>query len=167
MNPRPVTATGAVRAAATALSAAGIDSARAEAELICAHVLGVPRAGLVAADGPDDAAVLRQWLALEQRQSELKQQIKEADATLDRLAYNHYARLSVDEIKTLVVEDKWLAALTAAVQGELERVSQTLTGRIRQLAERYAAPLPQIVAEVDELSARVEAHLAKMGATWQ
>lgn len=56
MDPRPVTATGAVRAAATALSAAGIDSARAEAELICAHVLGVPRAGLVASDGPDDAA---------------------------------------------------------------------------------------------------------------
>jgi len=115
----------------------------------------------------DDAAVLRQWLALEQQQSDLKQQIKEADATLDRLAYDHYARLSVDEIKRLVVEDKWLAALTAAVQGELERVSQTLTGRIRQLAERYAAPLPQMVAEVDELSARVEAHLAKMGATWQ
>jgi len=127
----------------------------------------VQSAGDAPGDGPDDAAVLRQWLALEQRQSELKQQIKEADAALDRLAYNHYARLSVDAIKTLVVEDKWLAALTAAVQGELERVSQTLTGRIRQLAERYAAPLPQMVAEVDELSARVEAHLARMGATWQ
>jgi type I restriction enzyme M protein len=118
-------------------------------------------------DAPDDAALLRQWLALEQQQSDLKQQIKEADAALDRLAYDHYARLSVDAVKTLVVEDKWLAALTAAVQGELERVSQTLTGRIRQLAERYAAPLPQVVADVDELSARIEAHLARMGATWK
>ena len=42
-----------------------------------------------------------------------------------------------------MVDDKWLATLAAAVQGELDRVSQTLTGRIRQLAERYATPLPQ------------------------
>ena len=47
-----------------------------------------------------------------------------------------------------MVDDKWLATLAAAVQGELDRVSQTLTGRIRQLAERYATPLPQLMEEV-------------------
>jgi hypothetical protein len=41
-----------------------------------------------------------------------------------------------------VVDDQWLATLAAAVQGELDRVSQTLIGRIRQLAERYAPPTP-------------------------
>ena len=74
--------------------------------------------------------------------------------------------LTEDEVKTLVVDDKWLAHLSAAVQGELDRVSQTLTGRIRQLAERYAAPLPQIEDEVDALAARVAGHLEKMGAVW-
>lgn len=34
---------------------------------------------------------------------------------------------------------------------------------IRQLAERYAAPLPQLVDEVAALSARVDQHLKKMG----
>ncbi len=68
----------------------------------------------------------------------------------------------MDEIKTLVVDDKWLTTLASAVQGELDRVSQTLTGRIRQLAERYAAPLPQLVDEVAELSARVDEHLKRM-----
>ena len=68
-------------------------------------------------------------------------------------------------IQTLVVDDKWLATLAVAVQGELDRVSQTLTGRIRQLAERYATPLPQIVDEVATLAARVDAHLKKMGCT--
>ena len=65
-----------------------------------------------------------------------------------------------------MVDDKWLAALAAAVQSELDRVSQTLTGRIRQLADRYAAPLPQIANEVETLSARVDKPLAKMGAVW-
>ena len=78
-----------------------------------------------------------------------------------------YPKLTEDEIKTLVVDDKWLATLAAAVQGELDRVSQTLTGRIRELAERYATPLPQLTDEVAALAARVDGHLKKMGAVWK
>ena len=55
----------------------------------------------------------------------------------------------------------------AAVQGELECVSQTLTGRIRELAERYATPLPQIIDDVERLASKVERHLAKMGVAWK
>jgi len=62
--------------------------------------------------------------------------------------------------------DKWLAALGASVQGELDRVSQALTGRIRQLAERYATPLPKLIEEVDTLAAQVDDHLKAMGFTW-
>ena len=49
-------------------------------------------------------------------------------------------------------------------QGDLDRVSQTLTGRIRQLAERYATPLPLLTDEVATLASKVDAHLKKMGA---
>ena len=117
-------------------------------------------------DYAEEAQVLKQWVDLEQKQSALKSEIKEADAILDKKAYEKYPRLSVNEIKTLVVDDKWLTTLTASVQGELDRVSQTLTTRIRQLAERYATPLPQLVQEVEEFSARVDEHLKKMGAVW-
>lgn len=44
---------------------------------------------------------------------------------------------------------------------------RALTGRIRELVERYATPLPQLTEEVATLAARVEEHLAKMGATWK
>lgn len=117
-------------------------------------------------DCAEEARVLKQWSALEKQQSELKKTIKEKDAALDQLAHDQYAKLSVDEIKTLVVDDKWLAALEAALQSELERVSQTLTGRVRQLAERYATPLPELTHRVDALSAKVDEHLKKMGARW-
>ena len=79
----------------------------------------------------------------------------------------HYGTLAEPDIQTLVVDDKWLATIAAAVQGELDRVSQTLTGRIRQLAERYATPLPQLTDEVATLAARVDGHLKKMGAVWK
>ena len=50
---------------------------------------------------------------------------------------------------------------------ELDRVSQTLTGRIRELAERYAAPLPKLIDDVETLAARVEEHLKAIGASWK
>nr|MBB4245833.1 type I restriction enzyme M protein [Rhodocyclus tenuis] len=117
-------------------------------------------------EAKDELAVLKQWLKLSEKESKLKKAVKELDAQLDQLAHDHYAKLSVAEIKTLVVDDKWLARLAVDLQGELDRVGQTLTARIRELAERYATPLPQLVDEVGALSARVEEHLKSMGAAW-
>ena len=103
------------------------------------------------------------YLALFDEQNALKKKIKKMDALLDRLTYDKYPQLSVKEIKSLVVDDKWLTTLAIAVEGELDRVSQTLTFRIRELAERYGTPLPQLVNEVSDLTARVNVHLKRMG----
>ena len=92
--------------------------------------------------------------------------MREQEAALDTLAYEHYPKLTEAEIQTLVVDDKWMTRLSAAVSGELDRVSQTLTGRIRELAERYATPLPNLIEEVKTLTARVDEHLKRMGASW-
>ena len=118
-------------------------------------------------DAAGELQVLRQWLGIGEQISALKKKIRESEAALDTLAYEKYPKLSEAEIKTLVVDDKWMARLSASVQGELDRVSQTLTGRIRELAERYATPLPQLTDEVAELAARVEDHLKQMGASWK
>lgn len=112
----------------------------------------------------DEVAVLKQWLEFSEQESNLKRTVKGLDAELDQHAHDHYAKLSVAEIKTLVVNDKWLGRLAVELQEELNRVSHTLTGRIRELAERYATPLPKLVDEVAALSARVEEHLKAMGA---
>jgi type I restriction enzyme M protein len=118
-------------------------------------------------DSKEETAVLQQWLKLNTEEADLKRTIREAEAALDELAYDKYPQLTETEIQTLVVDDKWLTTLAAAVQGELDRVSQTLTWRIRQLAERYATPLPQLTEEVATLAARVDGHLKKMGTVRQ
>ena len=86
---------------------------------------------------------------------------------LDAQIVQKYATLTEDEIKTLVVDDKWLAALTAAVQVQTQNIASLLAGRIEALAERYAAPLSQIAGEVDALNDKVEAHLERMGFVWK
>ena len=114
-------------------------------------------------DAADERKVLNAYLVLIEKEAVSSAKLKEAQESLMTQVSEQYSKLTEDEIKTLVVDDKWLATLAATVQGELDRVSQTLTGRIRQLAERYATPLPQLTSEVETLAARVAGHLKKMG----
>jgi type I restriction enzyme M protein len=118
-------------------------------------------------DYEDELKVLAEYASLLDQQSALKARLKKAEEDLDNKIHAKYPQLSEAEIKILVVDDKWLATLAVAVQGELDRVSQTLTGRIRELSERYATPLPQLADEVAILASRVDEHLKKMGAVWQ
>jgi type I restriction enzyme M protein len=114
-------------------------------------------------DAADERKVLQAYVKLAEQAADTGAKLKTAQEALTAKVAAKYPKLTEDEIKTLVVSDKWLATLAAAVQGELDRVSQTLTGRIRQLAERYASPLPQLTDEVEQLAAKVAAHLEKMG----
>jgi type I restriction enzyme M protein len=114
----------------------------------------------------DERKVLEEYSALLEQQTKTKARLKAAQENLDSEIDAKFPELTVDEVMTLVVDNKWLASLNAAVQGELDRVSQTLTGRVRELAERYASPLPQLVEESEELAARVVEHLKKMGVVW-
>ena len=111
-------------------------------------------------------AAVGRYMELTDEQTVLKSKVKDEDTKLDKLAYDKYPQLSVEEIQTLVIDDKWLTALTEAIQGEIDRVSQTLTVRMRLLAERYDTPLPQLADDMEALSARVDEHLRKMGLTW-
>ncbi len=115
----------------------------------------------------DERAALDAYAALLEQQTKAKAKRKAAQQELDKKIDAKYPKLTEAEIKTLVVDDKWIARLSAAVQGELDRVSQTLTGRIRELAERYATPLPKLTEEVKTLTARVDEHLKQMGASWK
>lgn len=117
-------------------------------------------------EAKDEAAVFNDWLKLNVDEADLKKRLKDAEAELDAKAHAHYAKLTETEIKALVVDDKWLAALDADIHGEMASVSQQLTQRVKELAERYEMPQPQIVSHVAELEAKVNRHLEKMGFSW-
>ena len=65
-----------------------------------------------------------------------------------------------------MVDDKWMATIEQSVKTEMERISQRLTQRIKELAERYETPIPKQTAEVAALELRVNTHLEKMGFVW-
>jgi type I restriction enzyme M protein len=115
----------------------------------------------------EEREALENYALLLEKQTDAKNRLKAAQEALDATLAAKYPKLTSDEIKTLVVDDKWMGTLAAVVQSELDRVSQALTGRIKQLAERYAVPMPAITRRIYELSTKVDTHLKKMGFAWE
>lgn len=117
-------------------------------------------------ENAEEIKVLKAYLILIDDQAELNKKIKEAITDLDKKVIERYKTLTEAEIKQLVVDDKWMASIERSVKTEMERISQRLTQRIKELAERYETPLPEQTTDVAELEAKVTAHLRKMGFVW-
>ena len=115
----------------------------------------------------DEATVLNGWLKLNAQEAGLKKCNKKVEAVLDSLAHAKYPELSESEIKTLVIDDKWMAALDASIQNEMDRISQRLTQRLKEFAERYETSLPRMHDHMAEMEAKVNCHLEKMGFAWK
>ena len=113
-----------------------------------------------------DLSVITRYLDLIQEESGLKSKLKQAETILDLAAYKKYSELTVEEIKVLVVEDKWMATVGNRIEGGMERISDSLSERVQVLAERYETPLPDISVHVANLENRVDQHLKRMGFSW-
>jgi len=111
----------------------------------------------------EDSKALNQWLNFNKAEAALKKEIKEAELTLDKLAHDQYPQLSEADIQTLVVDDKWLATLQQRTHSELDRITQALTQRVKELAERYEAPLASLTDQTADLESKVSGHLKRMG----
>ena len=117
-------------------------------------------------DNDAEYDTLQHCLSLIDAKSKVDKAVKDAQLALDTQVLAHYAKLTEDEIKTLVVGDKWFASIQSAIESEVQRVIQALARRVRELEERYAHRLPDLEQEVEAFSAKVDAHLQKMGVDW-
>jgi type I restriction enzyme M protein len=118
-------------------------------------------------DASEERKLLKVYSVLLEGVSDANKKAKDAVRALDAKVNTKYGTLSKDEIRILVVDDKWMGTLAAVVQAELDRISQALTGRIKQLADRYSTPSPILERNVFGLSKRVDRHLKNMGYIWK
>ncbi len=118
-------------------------------------------------DTVEELEVLQQYEELMTKESELNSNIKNAVSALDKLVYNQYEKLSIEEIKDLVVEKKWCQTIYQGIENIYSAISHSLTNRIIELVERYEETLPQIEEEVADYEAKVKSHLERMGFAWK
>ena len=118
------------------------------------------------AENAEEYDMLKQYKKLMEDEKKVQAKIKTAKADLEKKVIAQYPRLSIDEIKTIVVEKKWMHSMDRRIRTEMDNISHRLTQRIKELAERYETPLPKLSIEVDALTAKVENHLKQMSFVW-
>jgi len=112
-------------------------------------------------------ALLEKVLELFEKEAKAKKELKTLEEQLDQMTLQQFGKLTADEVKTLVVDDKWLTTIKAKIQTEIDAISQRLTGRVKELAERYATTLAALNQSTQTQEDKVLQHLQKMGLAWK
>ena len=111
----------------------------------------------------EELGVLHECLQLLKAKKQATDARNQALNDLHLSVLKKYSELNEAEVKTLVVEKKWIPDIQSAIEGEVHRLIQGLTGRVKELEERYAQPLPELEHKVAVCSARVKEHMKKIG----
>ncbi|MBD3617462.1 MAG: type I restriction-modification system subunit M [Gracilimonas sp.] len=117
-------------------------------------------------DYAEEYELMKTYKSAYDKEKKAKKAVKEAEKQLDEQVIEKYPQLSEDEVKTLVVDDKWLPTIKGQIDGEVEAISRSLTQRVNELAGRYNKAVVEIDEEVNELETRVQSHLEAMGVVW-
>ncbi len=112
---------------------------------------------------PEEAKLLKQVAKLMTSETAAKKAAKEVEEALTEATLKKYPELTEEEIRTLVVDDKWLTDIAELIEAEIEARTEQLTARVRVLTERYGHTLPEITGSFDKLERQVADHLRAMG----
>lgn len=117
-------------------------------------------------DNAEEYDMLQKYKKLMDDEAAIQTKIKIAKAELEKKVIAQYPKLSIDEIKNIVVDKKWMYSMAQRIRTEMDNISYRLNQRIKELAERYDTPLPQLSRLVDEQTTKVENHLKQMNFKW-
>ncbi len=112
---------------------------------------------------PEEVDALERLLKLYADEAEAKKAVKEAQAELDLLTLKQYRILTADEVKILVLDDKWQSMIVSRVVAEVEALTIGLVSRIQVLGDRYSKTAGALKDQLDSLESKVADHLAAMG----
>jgi type I restriction enzyme M protein len=111
----------------------------------------------------DELAAVAHVGALLDTEAAARKAVRDAEQALASKTLARYGQLTEDDIKTLVLDEKWLPTIRAAVDGEIDRLARVLISRTQLLETRYASTLPGLVSTLEVLDHRVDDHLKAMG----
>jgi len=113
----------------------------------------------------DELQALQQAIKLYDAAAAAKKAVKDATIQLEKQALAQYARLTVEDIQVLVIEDKWGGTIRGRIGAEVSALGAALITRLNVLADRYEATVGEMESALDVLNAKVMEHLAAMGVT--
>ncbi|MDD2363221.1 MAG: N-6 DNA methylase [Eubacteriales bacterium] len=97
---------------------------------------------------------------------DLEKSIKEAEASLDEKVTVQYGELSVDEIKRLLFDEKWMVRLETDIASEMDLVFNEIVGRVMTISKRYEHTLDELEKSTQDSRNKVRLALERMGYKW-
>lgn len=114
----------------------------------------------------DEYEALTAYASKSAEKDEADKAWKEARKALDDEIEAKYSELTVDEIKHLLFDMKWMAKLEADIHDEFEQVLNSLSSKVLLIAKRYEHTLGEIEDRTAKSRAAVVAALERMGYKW-
>lgn len=140
------------------LLADAMDDDKISKALVAARLKAIKTGG-----DPDEVKALQHATKLYSAEAAAKKAVKDAQGELGLATLKKYGDLTEEDIKTLVLDDKWQATMVRRVADEVDVLTLDLVARIQELGGRYASTAGDLNAELESLEAKVSAHLAAMG----
>ena len=92
--------------------------------------------------------------------------IKEAQKELDDLVLAKYGELTIDEVKYLLFDKKWMSRLENDIVEAIDQVLNSLASKVVLIAKRYEHTLGQIEEKTAQSKVKVKSALERMGYKW-
>lgn len=114
----------------------------------------------------DEYDALTAYAAKAAEKEEADKAWKEARKVLDDKVEEKYGELSIEEIKHLLFDLKWMAKLEMDICDEIEQVLNALSFKVLLIAKRYEHTIGEIEERTAKSRAAVMVALERMGYEW-
>ncbi|MFP6089082.1 N-6 DNA methylase, partial [Helicobacter pylori] len=111
----------------------------------------------------EDKKILKTALELLEAKNKALKMKNKAHEELELKAFHQYKNLELNEIKDLIIKDKWLKSLKNALENKILKRINALTSALNGIIQTYSNSLLELDKEVKESESKVLEHLKDLG----
>ncbi|MUU57859.1 type I restriction endonuclease subunit M [Helicobacter pylori] len=111
----------------------------------------------------EDKQILKtalEWLEAKNKALKMKNKAYEE---LELKAFHQYKNLEINEIKDLIIKDKWLNSLKNALENKIQKRINAFISALNEIISSYSNSLLELNKEVKESESKVLEHLKDLG----
>ncbi len=111
----------------------------------------------------EDKKILKTALELLEAKNKVLKMKNKAYEELELKAFHQYKNLEINEIKDLIIQDKWLNSLKNALENKILKRINAFTSALNEIIQTYSNSLLELDKEVKESESKVLEHLKDLG----
>ncbi|GAA9750653.1 hypothetical protein VN0186_00970 [Helicobacter pylori] len=111
----------------------------------------------------EDKEILKTALELLEAKNMALKTKNKAYEELELKAFHQYKNLELDEIKDLIIKDKWLNSLKTALENKIVKRANAFISALNEIVSSYSNSLLELDKEVKESESKVLEHLKDLG----